>query len=72
MKDIFSLVTLTAGAFCFAIFLTTVSNGAPSQPRLNHSATTAPRAPASWCHLHGALLAGGQDRLDVLAHLGDV
>jgi hypothetical protein len=72
MRDIFSLVTLTAAAFSCTIFLTTLSNGTPLELRLNHEATTARRVSDNGCHLHSPLLAGGRDRVDVLAHLGSV
>jgi hypothetical protein len=69
MKDIFSLVALTAAVFCLVISLTTLSNGILVE---DHEATIARRASDNGCHLHGLLLADGQGRLSVLAHLGDV
>ena len=55
MTYIFSLVTLAAAAFACTIFLTTLPNGIPLEPRLNHEATTARYVSDNGCHLQSIL-----------------
>jgi hypothetical protein len=75
MKNVFSLVTFTAGAFCIAVFLTTLqSEEGLLQSGLNPSTTAVLRASehVNDCRLRGPLLADIRGGLDVLSRLRDV
>jgi hypothetical protein len=70
MKDIFSLVTLAAGAFCLAAFLTTFqSDGGTPAAGWTPMVVAAVYAPGKGCHLRGPLLADSRDGLNVMALL---
>jgi hypothetical protein len=74
MKDVFSLVTVTA-ALCLVAFLVTLQpeRGA-MEPELAPSTTAALRAPdhGNSCRLGRPLLADGRGLADVLSRLRDV
>jgi hypothetical protein len=73
MKDIFSIVTFTAAAISFAVFLTSFQfdNGMP-EAGWNPTASAAVHVSGRGCPLRGPLLADSRDGLSVLAHLHDV
>jgi hypothetical protein len=73
MKDIFSIVTFTAAAISFAVFLTSFQfdNGMP-EAGWNPTVTAAAYVSGSGCPLRGPLLADSRDGLSVLSHLHDV
>ena len=75
MKDVLSLVTFTAGAFCFAVLLTNLqSEGDLPESELKPSATAVLRVSdhVNGCRLRGPLLADSRGGLDVLSRLRDV
>ncbi len=73
MKNILSLVTLTAGAFSFAVFLTTLpSHGAPRESGFNPSAAAAIHASGGGCRLYGPLLADSRHGGGILFRLRNV
>ncbi|MCC8937516.1 hypothetical protein H8A99_13790 [Bradyrhizobium sp. Arg68] len=69
MKDIFSIVTFTAAAISFALFLTTVQfDDGMLEPRWPPTATVA----VNGCDLRAPLLADRTGGLSVLAQLHSV
>lgn len=75
MNDIFSLVTFTAAAFCFATFLTTLDTDLGRQEfGLNPHSTVARHISGhdKACHLRGELLAARHDGRSVLSRLHHV
>ena len=70
MKNIFSLVTLTAAALSFAVFFTSL----PGERMLGLSPATAAAVHGSdhGCRLQGPLLANGLGGPDLLSRLSQV
>ena len=74
MKNVFSLVAFTAGAFCLAVLLSTLPSEGALLESGNPAATAALRAPdhVHGCRLHGPLLADSRGGSDVLSRLRGV